>query len=453
MTLREGYRLLGGDLRETLARLGDRALLMKYLQRFPDDDALLKLKTAVTVKNEIGVWQTAHTLRGTCATLGLSRLTEAVERVMSAGDWPGRELAMTLLEQEHRHAVAIVTMITDSDVGLAMLLHELRMPLQTILGTAEAQPDHDGMARIALSAKQLSALLAGVEACAANEPLHREPFSLAEALRDAVALVGADPPVSVRMSLCHARLVGDATGLTQVLLNLLTNALRHAPRTDRIALDATETDGEVIVTVRDHGPGMTEAERQSALTPYWQAKPGMGKGLGLPIAYALAERMGGTLVIDSAPGEGTAVTVRLPLAVSDDDGETTKKRALPRHFDGLRALLADDDRVGAEVSAELLNGLGLRTSVARDGSEAIQLARAGGYDCVFLDAHMPGPEAAKTIACIRSLLPDAPVFALTGGVLPEEEQQLRAAGLRECLRKPVSSDDLIRLLGRYFPDR
>lgn len=124
-----------------------------------------------------------------------------------------------------------------------------------------------------------------------------------------------------------------------------------------------------------------------------------------------------------------------------------------RTFDGLRALLAEDDRLCAETSAELLAGLGLRTRVARDGGEAVRLACLGGFDCVFLDAHMPGSESVSTIDDIHRALPDAPIFALTAGLCPGEEERLWAAGIRAILYKPTDAAKVSRLLSAWFPEK
>ena len=180
---------------------------------------------------------------------------------------------------------------------------------------------------------------------------------------------------------------------------------------------------------------------------------GGSMGLGLTIVRRLVARMGGEMAIDSAPGEGTTVTVRLPLLLSDAVEASKEPVEHQRRFSHLRVLLAEDDRLNAEASAELLTGLGLRTSIARDGVEAARLACAGGYDCVFLDAHMPGPDGCSTVARIRQALPGVPIFGLTAGLLPGEEKRFRAAGMRECLLKPVGMEKLARLLGDYFPDR
>lgn len=458
MTLQEAYELLGGDLRETMARLNDRALLVRHLRQFPGDSEWQRLRRAVMAGDRGEAWQAAHALCGTCGMLGLNHLAAATERVMEATEGAEQREAMALLEQEHRYAVAVIELLEDRDTVLAMLVHELRTPLQAILGTAEPRQGEAGMSRIMLAARHLSALLSGLEELAMERPLCRNPCSLEETLHGAVELLQdtADmnrPRIEVQTDIRHERVLGDATCLTQILLNLLLNAIRHAPESDTILLKATQTDEGVELSVTDHGAGMTEQERQCAFVPYWRADEKTGMGLGFPIVRGLTERMGGRLRLDSAPGEGTTVTLYLPLAASDaveNQGEPVEKA---RRFDGLRALLAEDDRTGAEVSAELLEGLGLRTSVAHDGREAVRMARTGGYDCVFLDAHMPGMDALSALSGIRQALPEAPVFALTAGVSREEAERLLLAGTRECLLKPVGAQQIMRLLSAYFPDR
>lgn len=447
--------LLGGDLDAALSRLGDRALLIKHLRQFPGDDAFPALKRAVTVRDQAAAWQAAHALRGTCLTLGMGRLAKAAERVMDAEDWPERDATLAVLACEQEHAARVIGLLEENGAALAMLLHELRTPLQVMLGTAEARPEDVGMARIATAARHLSAVLSGLSKLSAGQSPRRVSFSLPELLQECAELLHgafAGRSVAVATSLRHERVQGDPASLRQALLNLLTNAVRNSPESDVIILEAAELDGVMALSVRDHGRGMTDAEREQACEPYWRGGEGPGMGLGLTIVRELTERMGGRMTIESAPGEGTTVTLRLPLPPSDDVERGTGRVEKSRRFDGMRVLLAEDDRLNAEVSVELFEGLGLRTSMAHDGGEAVKLAGAGGYDCAFLDAHMPGLDGSAAEAICRAL-PDAPVFALTAGLLPGEEQRLRAAGVRACLLKPVGPDALARLLGDWFPDR
>lgn len=440
MNLREAYMLLGGDLEATLNRLGDRAVLVRHLRQFPKDEGMERLRAAMAAGDAAAVWQAAHGLRGVGAALGLGRLACAAEGLMRA-DMAGRATAMTLLEKEYALAVTVIGLLEERDTALAMLVHELRGPLQAILGEAAAT----GAERIALAARHMSAVLAGMTASSAR----REAFSLPEVMRDAAALlegVCAGHAVSVRTKLRHERVLGDPGGVTQALLNLLTNAAQSGPEDGSIALEAVEGDGEVALTVRDNGRGMTETERQHACEPGWRR--GSGMGLGLTIVRELTARMGGRMTIESEPGKGTAVTLLLPLPPAED--------ALPigklRRFEGLRALLAEDSRLCAETSAKLLSGLGLRLSVTRNGGEAVRMASEGGYDCAFLDVHMPGMEGSSFFGAIHRALPDMPLFALTAGLLPGEEERLAGAGMRACLLKPVGPEAVSRLLGRFFPE-
>lgn len=442
MTLREAYALLGGNLEAALSRLGDRALLVKHLRKYPEDGTLRGLQEAVAARDSAALRHAAHSIRGTYRTLGLERAADAALRVMGARNWPEREATAQRLTWEHERALEVIGLLEESDRTMAMLIHELRTPLQAILGTAEAE----GLPRVAASAKHMSAILSGL-----GGPSRREPFSLPALLRETVEMlrgVCGGRSAAVRAHLRYEWVLGDPVGLTQALLNLLTNAVRDGEE-GSVILEATEAEGATLLTVRDHGRGMTEAERQRACEPYWRARPGPGMGLGLTVVRELTRNMGGEMRMESAPGEGTAVTLRLPLPPAEEAGEENAGR---RRFRGLRALLAEDDRLNAEISAELLAGLGLRTNVARDGHEAALLAESGGYDCVFMDAHMPGPDGAQTVKKIRRALPDAPVFALTGGMLPGEEERLREAGVRACLLKPVSREALARLLGEWFPE-
>lgn len=441
MTLREVYALLGGEMEASLARLGDRATLVKHLRQLREDEGMKRLRAAAAAGDAEAVWRAAHGVKGASAALGLGRLADAAERLMRE-DGPGRAAAMLLLEREYALAVEAVELLEERDTALAMLVHELRGPLQVVLTEAAA----NGLERSALAARHLSAVIDGLMTGSAS----REAFSLPGVMREAAALLEGvcdGYAVSLRTCLRHEWVTGDAGGVRQALLNLLTNAARSMPEDGRIEIEAIEREDGVALTVRDHGRGMSETERRKACEPWWHRGP--GTGLGLPIVRVLTERMGGVMTIDSAPGKGTAVTLLLPLTPAEE-GPCAE---VPRRFEGLRALLAEDDRLNAETSAELLEGLGLRLTVARDGDEAARMASEGGYDCAFIDAHMPGPEGASVFGEVQRAQPGMPIFALTAGLLPGEEERLSGAGMRACLLKPVGEKDIRRLLGRFFPER
>jgi signal transduction histidine kinase len=112
---------------------------------------------------------------------------------------------------------------------------------------------------------------------------------------------------------------GDATRLRQILLNLLSNAVKFTPKGGRVAIDARDDAGEVVLAIRDSGVGMSASEVELALQPFSQIESAFtrrqdGTGLGLPLTKALTERHGGRLTIASTPGSGTTVEVRLPAA-------------------------------------------------------------------------------------------------------------------------------------------
>jgi len=203
--------------------------------------------------------------------------------------------------------------------------------------------------------------------------------------------------------------IGELAPLREVLVNVLVNAMEAMPPGGRAAI-RTWLDGDrVHCAVIDSGTGMTEEVRRRALEPFFTTKGAKSTGLGLSVAYGAVQRYGGSLKIESVPGQGTTVTISLPTASSvSRDGESAS--AVP-----LRILIVDDESDARAELADILEGEGHVVVQASDGEKAIAELRTGeAFDAVLTDLEMPGMTGWDVGRTIQQYWPRLPVGLITG---------------------------------------
>jgi len=286
------------------------------------------------------------------------------------------------------------------------------------------------------------------------------------------AVVGADVPTL---------LVGDPTRLQQVLFNLVGNAVKFTESgsvrvelaAEGIGPDGVETRGvepdgtvRLRVSVRDTGIGIAPDALANLFRPFEQADGSTtrrfgGTGLGLAICARLVEAMGGEIGVESAPNEGSTFRFTLPLARGRPEAAapvaalgrpSVERRALNG---SRRVLLAEDSPVNRRVAVLMLEGLGYQADVVGDGRAAVEAAGRVEYDAVLMDCHMPVQDGYAAAAEIRAHEAASggrrvPILALTAAVLAEDRARSIAAGMDECLAKPIRTDELASALARWI---
>jgi len=355
---------------------------------------------------------------------------------------------------------------------LAHMSHEIRTPLSAVIGlayllgkTSLDKRQEDILARIRSSAEVLLGLINGVldftKLAAGQMTLSEQECDLALLVRDLAAsqeALARERGLSLAVDVDPAlpgMVLADPVRLTQVLLNLLNNAIKftaHGGVTARVALVAEAADGaEVRFSIADTGAGIEAADRERIFEPFAQAQPkgarhGSGTGLGLAIVRQLVGLQGGTLSLDSAPGIGSTFHVTLPFRVVQRGisplAETKRGSALG----GLRILVADDSETNRFVASEILGAAGAEIVMAQDGAEAVARVRESRFDLVLMDLQMPGLDGYQALEQIRreagpSQAP--PVAALTAWATQEERLRVEAAGMVDMILKPFRPEALI----------
>jgi CheY-like chemotaxis protein len=293
------------------------------------------------------------------------------------------------------------------------------------------------------------------------------PLDLHEILRDTISLMNtaaANKGISLGLELRNdvpRSVRGDPTRLKQVLNNLLSNAIKFTSQ-GGVTLSATTLtrDGSVAAVrfaVRDTGIGIPDDAVARIFEPFRQADTSTtrnygGTGLGLSISRRLVEMMGGTLGVDSIPGEGSDFHFTIGFSVVEHTGELKAVKApTPARHKALRVLIAEDNPVNQEVAGTMLRRRGHQVDIVGNGREAVEAVARQRYDIILMDLQMPILDGLGATAEIRAteLGKKVPIVALTANAAGGEREKVIAAGMDDYLAKPFRAGDLIEVVEAF----
>jgi signal transduction histidine kinase/ActR/RegA family two-component response regulator len=367
------------------------------------------------------------------------------------------------------------------DEFLAVVSHELRTPLAPILGWASVlkknnSPEHVRRAaeaierNVQLQSRMVDDLLDVNRIAHGTLSLDLQIHDLRALLRDAVETSAQDiEQKSIRLEHVDAGerlfVVGDAGRLLQVFRNIITNAVKFTPAggSVRIAL-SREGDG-ALVRIADTGAGITSEFLPFVFDIFRQQEQGTrreypGLGIGLSLVKKLTELHKGTVSVASAgAGRGTEVAVRLPLAAEIPDlveAAPAAAESAPRALVGLSILVVEDSEDARESLQILLQLLGAKVSVARDGREALETMTQGAMpDVVLCDLLMPrmdGFEFIRELDCAPSPV-HPPVIAVSGLESEASRKRTLEAGFEGHIKKPYDEADIVAAVGAALAHR
>ena len=352
---------------------------------------------------------------------------------------------------------------------LANMSHEIRTPMNGILGMSEllqATRLDATQARyvqaLSTAAHALHDLLGDVLDLSKIEEgkvsLERVDFDPAQLLAGVATIyreLGMARGVAVHTEIAFQalpRVSGDPTRLRQVVTNLLGNALKFTAN-GSIGVSAVAVDERVELTVRDSGPGMNAAELARLFQPFERVgdqRAAPGTGLGLAISHSLAERMAGTLRVESAPGVGSCFILTLqraapasPLLPAED---VVPVVAAARPLAGLRLLLVDDDALGREVLTHELAAQGARICAEGEALSALIQVQQQDFDAALIDWDLPGMSGLDLARSLRLQRPALPLVAVTGRATPDDLALSRQVGFAAHVAKPVDPQQLVGTL-------
>jgi signal transduction histidine kinase/CheY-like chemotaxis protein/HPt (histidine-containing phosphotransfer) domain-containing protein len=367
---------------------------------------------------------------------------------------------------------------------LASMSHELRTPLNSIIGFSGLMlnspgPTPDLMRRYARLVQDASTTLLSIvndvldvsKMEAGGFELDPHPFAPRELIEGSAALLrqqadgkGLALHVEVDPSVPEC-LLGDETRLRQVLLNLMSNAIKFtAEGTVQLSVKCEEdpnTRARIQFTIVDTGIGIPQNKRHRLFQRFSQvdsstARRFGGTGLGLAICKSLVEAMGGTIEVESTEGEGSAFSFVLDLPVVAAAGPATAEitpTRLASISQGARILLAEDVVMNQELVVTMLTRWGHTIDVVSDGAAAVDAVMRSRYDLVLMDVQMPvmdGLEAMRRIRQLGGAFEKLPILAMTANVMAHDREACRAAGANAHVGKPFIPDTLRATIAQWL---
>jgi hypothetical protein len=376
-----------------------------------------------------------------------------------------RLLAEARLAREEAEAAA-----RTKDEFLATLSHELRNPLNAIVGWAHIllQAEHapeettrglETIVRNARAQAQLVEDLLDVSRIISGKMrLNVHPTDLVPVIEAAVGTV--QPAAEAKeIRLGHdldrvGTVLGDHERLQQVVWNLLSNAVKFTPRGGRVEIRLARQDGQVEVRIADSGMGIAPEFLPHVFERFRQSEPRRvgkrgGLGLGLAITRHLVELHGGTVQAESlGEGRGATFIVRLPaIAAEDETDSTVVLPARPVALDGVRVLVVEDDPDARELIERILRSAGALVVAVASARGALQNLPGFRPHVLVSDIEMPEQDGYALLRELRSWAPrrgwDTPAAALTAYARPEDQQRALRAGFQVHLAKPIEPATLV----------
>ena len=365
---------------------------------------------------------------------------------------------------------------------LFAMSHDLRTPMNAIIGYAELMEAHWGEKEVTTNYLQklkgasqfLLALIGNVLEIAriesGKETLNEAPWNLMKLEETLDILLDGEISrkqltVNRNVNIRHANVYCDALKIREIIMNLLSNAVKYTSEGGKIVLDIDEKpsarDGFMTLQIRvsDNGIGISKEYVPYIFDAFTRERSSsesgiIGTGLGLRIVKSFVDLMNGDISVKSEPGKGTCFTVEISCRKVPEEELQQQMEEQPENVSlaGRRLLLAEDNGLNAEIAMTILQDAEAEVELAADGKIAVDMlkdAPVGYYDTVLMDIQMPNMNGYQATGVIRKL-PDErakiPIIAMTANAFEEDRQAALAAGMDDYVAKPVEISELFRTI-------
>lgn len=363
---------------------------------------------------------------------------------------------------------------------LARMSHDIRTPMNAIMGMATIAKAHvdeherilDCMEKINGASKLLLSLINEVLDMSKIESgrliLSEDEFNVGELLQDLVVMM--QPEIKNKQqtlnihvkNLRHENVKGDTQRIKQVLMNILSNAIKYTPENGRITIEIYEKDphngiGNYQFVFEDNGRGMKPEFLDKIFEPFERAsddeiKRIQGTGLGMSISHKIIQMMGGDIKVESEYGKGSRFTIDMPLVCRDQKPDDKIE------VEGLEVLVVDDDKIACLNTSSCLQEIGINSECVYSGSEAIEKVRQHHlaekeYFAVIIDLKMPQMNGIETTRQIRRFVgADVPIIILSAYDLEEYEAEAKEVKANGFITKPLYKSKLLKVLRSFLDE-
>ena len=389
-------------------------------------------------------------------------------------------------ETEKKKAQALLTEAVEAaemaskakSTFLANMSHEIRTPMNAIIGMAELL-QHETLNKrqteyvydISSSAHSLLLIINDILDLSKIESgkleIHPVNYSFQAFINNIHSMfnyVANKKQLEFRLE-CEGEipgtLFGDDIRLRQVLTNICGNAIKFTEK-GYVRLKVAVADGKIMFEIKDTGIGIRNEDIPRLFNAFEQSKTDknrgiIGTGLGLAISKAFVEMMGGSIMLESEYGQGTIITIMVPMIPGNEASIIHEKTTIKEEYicaPDARILVVDDNEFNLKAARELLKLLEIDARTASSGKESIDMIKENEFDIVFMDHMMPEMDGIETLRGIRKLgnsYKDLPVIALTANVVHGAKEMFLANGFNGFISKPIEMQKLVRLLLEKLP--